>query len=218
MYKRQNITLTSVDASSGVAGTYWRFGDVGSYTKSASVPVPATAGNYTIYYFAIDNAGNTEGQKSNAFNVASTPPQPVYRFFNKTNGSHFYTASEAEKNNVVANLSATYSLDGPAYHWSTAFTTPLYRFFNMKNGSHFYTASEAEKNNVLTNLSATYSFDGPAYNVSSGPAAGTVPVYRFFNMKNGSHFYTASEAEKNNVVANLSATYSLDGVAFHVLP
>ena len=43
-------------------------------------------------------------------------------------------------------------------------------------------------------------------------------MYRFYNKMNGSHFYTASEAEKNSVLANLSATYSLDGVAFYVAP
>ena len=40
----------------------------------------------------------------------------VYRFYNKTNGSHFYTASELEKDGVLANLSATYALDGPAFY------------------------------------------------------------------------------------------------------
>ncbi len=101
---------------------------------------------------------------------------------------------------------------------SSAFTTPLYRFYNKKNGSHFYTASEAEKASVLANLSTIYQLDGPAYNVSATPAAGTVPVYRFYNKKNGSHFYTASEAEKASVHANLSAIYQLDGVAFFVAP
>ena len=33
----------------------------------------------------------------------------VYRFYNKTNGSHFYTASEAEKNIVLASLAEIYS-------------------------------------------------------------------------------------------------------------
>ena len=43
-----------------------------------------------------------------------------------------------------------------------------------------------------------------------------MPVYRFFNMKNGSHFYTADEAERANVAANLSKTYSYDGVAYEI--
>ena len=146
---------------------------------------------------------------------------PVYRFYNKKNGSHFYTASETERNNVLSTLSATYSLDGVAYSVNTfnaANNAPLYRFFNKKNGSHFYTSSLAEKNSVQANLSATYAYDGPAYNVCTAPPAGSQTVYRFFNKKNGSHFYTASEAEKNTVLATLSAVYTLDGPAFYVAP
>ena len=156
----------------------------------------------------------------NIFYVYQTPTtyRPVYRFYNKKNGSHFYTASVAEKNDVVAKYPTIYSLDGPAYQVSSAFSTPLYRFYNKKNGSHFYTASEAEKNNVVAKYSSTYQLDGVAYKVSAVPAAGTVPVYRFYNRKNGSHFYTASEAEKNTVISTLGATYALDGPAFHVVP
>jgi hypothetical protein len=44
------------------------------------------------------------------------------------------------------------------------------------------------------------------------------PVYRFYNFRKGVHFYTASEAEKNNVVATLSSTYRLEGVAFYLAP
>ena len=65
---------------------------------------------------------------------------------------------------------------------------------------------------------ATYGYDGPAYNVSTTKVAGATTVYRFYNKSNGSHFYTASESEKANVVANLSATYSLDGVAYYLAP
>jgi len=147
---------------------------------------------------------------------------PVYRFYNRTNGSHFYTASSAEKNAVIANLSGTYSLDGVAYWVNTndpANKDPLYRFFNRTNGSHFYTASPAEKNAVIANLSGTYTYDGPAYNISAATRSSRyLSVYRFYNRKNGSHFYTASAAEKNTVLSTLSGTYTLDGVAFQVAP
>ncbi|MEI8080701.1 MAG: hypothetical protein WCI74_02525, partial [Actinomycetes bacterium] len=79
-------------------------------------------------------------------------------------------------------------------------------------------ASETEKNTVLTKLKATYSLDGPAYNVCLAPVAGATTVYRFYNRKNGSHFYTASETEKNTVLTKLKATYSLDGPAFYLAP
>ena len=131
---------------------------------------------------------------------------PVYRFRNRRNGSYFYTASQAEKNSLVANRSATYSFDGIAYRVSSAYTTPLYRFYNRRSATHFYTSSVAERDSVIKNLSRTYVYEGVAYNVSATQVAGSTPVWRFYNKKNGSHFYTASEVEKNNVLATLSAS------------
>ena len=77
---------------------------------------------------------------------------PLYRFYNIKKGVHFYTASEAEKNNVVAKLSSTYRLEGVAYSVSAAAvanSTPVHRFFNKKKGVHFYTADAAEKQNTI---------------------------------------------------------------------
>ena len=173
----------------------------------------ASVGRVATYKFTDVKAGHTIGAT-----FAPTTYLPVYRFYNKKNGSHFYTASEAEKNNVQSKLSATYGYDGPAYKASSAYTTPLYRFYNKKNGSHFYTASESEKNSVIKNLGATYAYDGPAYDVTTAPAPGSAPVYRFFNKKNGSHFYTASVTEKAAVLRGLAATYKLEGPAFYVTP
>ena len=93
----------------------------------------------------------------------------------------------------------------PAAASQTTAITRVFRFYNIKNGVHFYTASEAEKDNTLANLSATYKYEGVAYTLNSAPGAGNdTPLYRFYNMKTGVHFYTASEAEKNSVIANLS--------------
>jgi lysyl endopeptidase len=37
--------------------------------------------------------------------------KPVYRFYNATNGSHFYTSSEAERQSILKNL-PSYALEG----------------------------------------------------------------------------------------------------------
>lgn len=149
------------------------------------------------------------------YTVPSDNTLNVYRFYNLKNGSHFYTASVAEKNSIVANLAGTYRLEGVAYAdnlSNPANSFPLYRFYNFRTGTHFYTASESEKNNVIARMSSTYRLDGVAYYVS---ITGGVPVYRFYT-STGTHFYTASEAEKNNVIAKLSGSYRLEGVAFYV--
>jgi uncharacterized repeat protein (TIGR02543 family) len=146
---------------------------------------------------------------------------PVWRFYNMRTGTHFYTASVAEKNNVVAALSSIYRLEGVAYYVNTANpanNTPLYRFYNVKTGVHFYTASETEKDNVLRTLSSTYRLEGVAYYVCATPVAGATSVYRFLNFKKGVHFYTASAAERDTVVRTLWSTYRLEGVGFYLAP
>jgi hypothetical protein len=92
----------------------------------------------------------------------------------------------------------------------------VYRFYHRQNGTHFYTASEAEKNNVQNTLSGTYAYEGPAYGVNTASPSNMRPLYRFYNRRNGTHFYTASEAEKNNVQNTLSGTYAYDGPAYKV--
>ena len=216
------IRLTASDAGSGVAGTTWTLDDA---SGSGTTVTTSIIGSHTLTYRSTDVSGNLEADHTVAFTVVvpTTPTKkpPVYRFYNRKNGTHFYTASTSERDSVLNKLSVTYTLDGAAYTINTdnpANSAPLYRFFNKSNGSHFYTASEAEKNAIVANMSATYTLDGPAYSVCLSPVSGATTVYRFFNKSNGSHFYTASEAEKDSVLANLSATYTLDGPAFYVAP
>lgn len=53
------------------------------------------------------------------FNISTTEVAggtTVYRFFNKANGSHFYTSSIEERDAVQARWSATYAYEGVAYY------------------------------------------------------------------------------------------------------
>ena len=93
---------------------------------------------------------------------------------------------------------------------------PVYRFYNIQTGVHFYTASETEKANVIAKLSAIFKYEGVAYQINAANPANANPLYRFYNTKAGVHFYTASEAEKNNILAKLSSIYKLEGVAYKV--
>ncbi len=95
----------------------------------------------------------------------------------------------------------------------------VYRFFNTRTGTHFYSASDAEFINVYSKLASVYRYDGVAYSVDLNPAYPTKPLYRFFNVKNGVHFYTANEAERANVQANLSPerTFTLRLLPLRVL-
>ena len=93
---------------------------------------------------------------------------------------------------------------------------PVYRFYNLKNGTHFYTASELEKYNVKSKMAKTYRYEGPAYYVNSLNPENVAPLYRFYNVKNGTHFYSASVSETANVKATLASTYRYEGIAYNV--
>jgi len=147
--------------------------------------------------------------------TADSKATKVYRFLNKKNGTHFLTGSAEERDAVIAQWSNVYTYEGVAFSTVPAANAqPLYRFYNLGSGSHFYTASAEEAAMIMAKWSNVYSFDGQAYSVSPQPTAGSVPVYRFYNLKNGSHFYTASEEERNAVIAKWSATYRYEGPAF----
>ena len=215
------VTFTGHASDSAHAITAWQWrstvdgvlGTVPSFTKSLSL------GIHVIYLKAMCSQGIWSPEVGTWLVVGAkgTRPLPVYRFYNHRTGVHFYTASEAEKNSVVAKQSATYSLEGVAYALDTSATankTPLFRFYNFKKGVHFYTASETEKNRCLSKLGNVYHYDGVVCNVATSPA-GAQPVYRFYNFKKGVHFYTASAAERDNTIHKLGATYRYEGVAYY---
>jgi hypothetical protein len=89
-----------------------------------------------------------------------------------------------------------------------------YRFYNTRSGAHFYTVNATERDHVRNNLSPPYNYEGDAFRVASAYAPGLSPVHRFYNTRNGVHFYTISEAERAYVVANLKH-YTYEGVAYH---
>ncbi|MGL4882891.1 MAG: hypothetical protein ACRC8K_17800, partial [Waterburya sp.] len=51
----------------------------------------------------------------------------------------------------------------------------------------------------------------------SSQQEGTIPIYRFFNTETGTHFYTPSVAEKDNVENNL-LNYKSEGIAYYAFP
>ncbi|MGV8082048.1 MAG: S8 family serine peptidase [Coriobacteriia bacterium] len=147
--------------------------------------------------------------------------QTIWRFYNKVNGSHFYTASAEERDIVLARWPNIYTFEGSAYTINTsnpANSSALYRFYNRKNGSHFYTVSVGERDTVISRWPNVYTYEGPVYNVCASPVTGGTAVYRFYNRKNGSHFYTVSEEELEIVLTRWPDVYTFEGAAFWLAP
>ncbi len=145
-------------------------------------------------------------------------PTPVYRFFNTGGGSHFFTTNEAEKDAVIAGAPG-FRYEGIAfYSYPTPGdgTSPVYRFYNFRVGVHFYTNNEQEYRSVLANSSTTYRYEGIAYHSFATPVTNSIPVHRFYNFRQGVHFYTANQAEATFLNDNRASTYRYEGIAYYL--
>ena len=182
------------------------------YPETISYVAPAT-GTYYIEIYAAEGTGTT----ALTWSILPEPLVSIHRFYNVRTGTHFYTPSQAEVNSVIANYSNVFRYEGVAYHTRASKNTqPLYRFYNRANGSHFYTASPAERDQVIALYGNVFTYEGETYKVTPGPEAGKTAVIRFYNVRNGSHFFTASADEANTVVSKYSNVYRLEGPAFYL--
>jgi hypothetical protein len=115
----------------------------------------------------------------------------------------------------VVSLSGTGTTSGPA-----ATKLPAVEYFNAGFGHYFMTADGDE----ITGLDGgAYNFafirTGVGFNAWNGPAAGTVPVCRFFTTPGtfgakSSHFYTANQGECDLVKLNPNWIY--EKIAFYI--
>ena len=191
--------------------------DLGAYEYFAEQDLsfhPGTIGDSNILVSEVPNTANN-----------STNPT-VHRFFRADTGSHFYTASEVERQAIIDNL-PHYSYEGASYQAAVnsevedplSGAKPVYRFFNQSTGVHLYTISEVERDYIIDNLS-NYTFENVAYHAYDTPQEDTVELYRFYQTLGDFHFFTPSVGERDYVVDNLPH-YQLEGnggVAFYVHP
>ena len=163
---------------------------------------------------------------SSSFGIPQPNPSnlvAVYRFFGTQNQTHFFTDSTTERNAVLAIQPVSwYHYEGIAFYaYSSQITgtIPVYRFYQLSStGSHFYTASQAEATYLETNEANQWQYEGVAFYAFPASTTGMSNVFRFVNVVNGSHFYTASQAEANYVQQTLSSEWQYEGSAFSVPP
>lgn len=177
-----------------------------------------TRGKYTFTFYA------GERQVQSLDFIETEGACPVYRFWAPGNNAHFYTISEDEKNNLLANYPDYWKLEGVAFYAypegrQPAGSKPVYRFWSPVGQEHFYTTVTAERDNLVAKYSHYWTLEGVAFYVDpeDQPPAGSQPVYRFWSPANNLHFYTVSEAERENLIANYPDFWRPEGVAWHTL-
>ena len=98
-----------------------------------------------------------------------------------------------------------------------ALLSAVHRFWSDRYRGHFFTISEAEKDNIVANLARDWRYEGVAYRAHPGKVAGTRPLFRFWSDRYRGHFFTISEAERDNIIANLARDWRYEGVAYYVI-
>lgn len=206
--------------------------DTGGYIGYVSGDLTAFKGKNVTLVIAVNNAGGLAGFDSSLYVdnisiVATTPatdePVNLYRFWSAKYSGHFFTASGNEKNHVITAYSDyVWKYENVAYQvfeQQVTDTYPVYRFWSAKYSGHFYTISEIEKASVIDNYSDDiWKYEGVAYYTYKTQQPNTKPVYRFWSSKYKHHFYTASEAEKNEVISKYdNYTWKYEGIAWYVV-
>ena len=162
------------------------------------------------YEVSSDGAGGT-------FVALTADTIGVYRFFDSNYGTHFFSASVAEKNTIMATrpdlVYEGIGLDAVDPVSNDPNASPVYRFFDENYGTHFFTASAAERDTVIASRPDLL-YEGTGFIEHTAQQAGDTSVYRFFDTKYGTHFYTADATERAMIVATRPDLVD-EGVGFY---
>ena len=152
-------TPNTVNLASGVIAVY-RFFDSTTGTQfltaAASEKATVLATRPDLSFEGIAFGGIASNTDPNAV--------PVYRFFDTTKGTHFFTSSASEESTILKTRSDLVLEQTTFYEHATAQTgdVPVYRFFDKTDGTHFFTASAAERTTIATTRS-DMAFEGVAF-------------------------------------------------------
>jgi len=127
----------------------------------------------------------------------------IDRAFDKTNGLHFYTATDSEAD--CCGYTAETFDDFYLYNAAQPGLVPFYRC-STAAGSHLYTTDATCEGNTV---------EGSMGWIATSAVCGSVPLYRLDDATSGDHLYTTSSAE---VTAAQSSGYVLNTTAGYVWP
>ncbi len=207
-------------------------GDLSIKSYVASLPAPTTSGATYAAQFGFTDASyrselNIEfmrvygGASKLVFRtlVNATPPAQKQEVTIPASSSVYLRIDR--KSNV---LNAYYSFDGVNYTLigasdiSAIATTPLYagmgsfiEYPYLTPALPAGTAVNADFDDLVITCGTPVTPPTPPVT----PVANTAPIYRFLNKRKTSHFYTMDKAERDNLIANNSANWKYEGVAFN---
>lgn len=207
-----SATYASTDASSGVLTL-----------TSPSQPTVTLKfiGSYQTSDFNLNPDG--QGLSIGTVRADTRAPDPighdgrqVYRFFDLVNGTHFYTSSISERDDIPATRSDL-AYEGAVFRdvdqMSDATAAPVYRFFDTTLGTHFFTTSTGERDQLISTR-RDLAYEGVGFYEHASAQPGDTPVTRFFNTGDGSHLYVSSSTEAATIQLT-RPDLRYEGVAFY---
>lgn len=111
-----------------------------------------------------------DGIRFYAYSTSLASVEPVYRFYNASRNTYFYTISQTERD-LLIQLNPSYSYQGVGWYANSAsngVNTALYRFYNASAGAHFYTADTVERDLVIQ-LLPRFRYEDTGYYVWNAP-------------------------------------------------
>jgi len=148
---------------------------------------------------------------------------PVYRFWSTAIQSQFFTASLDEKQNLIDLPSGMWTFQGIGFFalgdGGNPDAAPVYHLYSSALSSHLYTISEGEKDRLLKDSQHTWSLREVAFYAfpEGRQPAGACPVYRLWSDAMACTFYTASPAERDDLISSPDE-WTSEGIVWYAYP
>ncbi|KAJ7906782.1 hypothetical protein B0H13DRAFT_2333133 [Mycena leptocephala] len=140
-----------------------------------------------------------------------TDALPFYRIYNPSSVTYRYTTNSGIVSSLLEGVAAL------VFVTQEESTVPFYRLSSAVATDNFYTISTTERDSALQN---GYTFGGAGtdsvYYIYPTQLCGSVPFYRLYQESTKTNFYTISESERLDYIANHG--YTDIEIAGYVLP
>jgi hypothetical protein len=148
--------------------------------------------------------------------------RPVHRLWADAAAKHFYTLCRGELETLGRLSPDVWTYEGVAFH---AFeperhpsnALPVYRLRSRVLNKHWLTIDEREKDSLQKNRAAVWEYVDVAFYAfpERGRPPDAVAVHRFWSPLLRTHFYTASEDERDRLLGELSSIWQYEGIAWY---
>lgn len=173
------------DYMNGILAFSRLLGPAGSPQPAAAVPVVASGASKPTSVTAVK--------------------KPLYQLWNASLSDHFYTTSEAEKNQYIATKKyEDQGVVGYVYDSQVTGSVPLYRLYSVSATDHFYTNNETQRAQAKAGGSR-YVDEGVTGYVLAAPASGALPLYQLYSSGYPDHYYATQEWARSSAKASFRA-------------